>query len=731
MTISIWRYSHLALAVSSFIFLALASVTGIILAYNAVDEKIPSYNVQGFNNIKLSESIPALKKVYPEITSLSVDEKKFITLEGFNENGDATEAYIHPLTGKILGIPKKQTPFMQWVTELHRSLFLHSTGRFFIGLTAFLLTLITLSGIILVIKRQQGFRRFFTKVIKENFAQYYHVTLGRLSLIPILIIALTGTYLSLVRLGIFPEKKISHNFTLNEDVTGKAKAPEDIAVFKQVLLSEIKTIEFPFADDPEEYYTLKMKDREIVVDQFTGEKISEIKYPFTTLLANLSLNLHTGRTNILWAIILAMAAFNILFFIYSGFAITFKRTSGKIKNKHKANESEFILLAGSENGSTLGFARAIHQQLLAAGHSSYLTELNNYTVFTKAKHLIIFTSTYGTGEAPANARKLMQLVKKHPQNHKIHTSVVGFGSVAYENFCGFAYQVQELFDAESWCEPFLNIHTVNDKSAEQFALWIQAWSKKAHIPLTASPALFNRKPSGLQAMFITQKTPVANTCNIFTVTLRLKGRIKFSSGDLLAIYPANDNRERFYSIGKINNDIQLIVKLHTNGLGSDYLYQLTTGTSIYARVVRNVSFHFPTKAPAVAMIANGTGIAPFLGMIAQNKKTDCYLYVGLRTPYSLAAEHQHVIAENIQQGKLKNYHVAYSQTGNKEYVYTLIAHDAAFFAQLLSSGGVIMLCGSLSMQKDVLKVLEIIAADKTRKTLDFYKEKGQILTDCY
>jgi sulfite reductase (NADPH) flavoprotein alpha-component len=39
MTISIWRYSHLALAISAALFILIASITGIILAFEPISEK--------------------------------------------------------------------------------------------------------------------------------------------------------------------------------------------------------------------------------------------------------------------------------------------------------------------------------------------------------------------------------------------------------------------------------------------------------------------------------------------------------------------------------------------------------------------------------------------------------------------------------------------------------------------------------------------------------------------
>ena len=62
MTLSFWRYSHLALALFSSLFLILASVTGVILAVDAIQEKIPAYRVENFNSITLGETLPVLRK---------------------------------------------------------------------------------------------------------------------------------------------------------------------------------------------------------------------------------------------------------------------------------------------------------------------------------------------------------------------------------------------------------------------------------------------------------------------------------------------------------------------------------------------------------------------------------------------------------------------------------------------------------------------------------------------
>jgi sulfite reductase (NADPH) flavoprotein alpha-component len=732
MTLSFWRYIHLALAVFSAAFLILASVTGTILAVDAIQEKTPPYKVENFEKITLGETLPILRKAYPEITELSVDHNQFVILQAIDQDDNDVNAYIDPRTAKIVGTPIKKTEFIQWITALHRSLFLKEAGRFFVGFISFILVLISISGFALVINRQRGLRNFFSKVMKDYFAQYYHVVLGRLALVPIFIIALSGTYLTLEKFNFFMPKIDSEETTEFVKTTPISKKGTAVSVFNNTLLADVQKIEFPFSDDPEEYYIIKLKDREIEVNQITGAVVSEKRFPMTTLLSDLSLDLHTGRASIVWAILLGIASLNILFFIYSGFAMTLKRRSSRIKNKFKAEDSKFILLVGSENGSSLRFANAIHKQLIAHGEKVFLTELNNYSAYPKAEHLILFTSTHGLGDAPSNGNKFISLVNKTEQQQKIKVSVVGFGSKAYPDFCGFARDADAILAKQNWAEPILELQTVNDKSAEEFVNWVKLWSQKTGLVLSTTPSLYNHVPKDLQKLMVLDKTAISDTEHTFLLTLRANMRVKFSSGDLLAIYPANDTRERLYSIGNHNGNIQLVVKLHPSGLGSGYLYGVEPGSIIKARIIKNTAFHFPEKASKVALISNGTGIAPFLGMIEQNKKkTEIHLYSGFRKETETVLGYKKFTTESIQKQQLKSFHLALSREAEHYHVMDLIKRDAAFFTDLLIQGGVVMICGSLAMQKDVETVLDTLCLSRTTMGISDYKAKGQVLTDCY
>ena len=72
MTISIWRYSHLTLAISSFLFILTAAVTGIILAFEPISNQLKPFAIQNAEEISISKTIGSLKNEYDEIISFKV-----------------------------------------------------------------------------------------------------------------------------------------------------------------------------------------------------------------------------------------------------------------------------------------------------------------------------------------------------------------------------------------------------------------------------------------------------------------------------------------------------------------------------------------------------------------------------------------------------------------------------------------------------------------------------------
>lgn len=726
MTLSIWRYSHLTLAVSSFLFIIIAAVTGIILAFEPISNQLEPYAISDLSDTNVATLLYHLEEEYEETISVTIDTHNYVSVDVITKEGGSEQFYINPITGKKIGELKEKAPLFKFATSLHRSLFLKSTGRLLVGFVSFLLFLITLSGIILIIKRQGSIRQFLAKVTWENFNQYFHVILGRWFLIPILIITITGVYLSIEKFNLLPKEKITHDIDFEKISESPKQSISSFDIFKSTKLSEVKKIEFPFSPDVEDYFLLQLKSKELTVNQITGEVLSEVTYPFTKLASYYSLILHTGQGSIIWSLVLLLASAVMLFFIYSGFAMTFERRKGKTKNKYQKNECEYVILVGSENGSTKRFAKMLYQALLLSDKKVYVANMNAYTNYPKMKYMLVLAATYGDGDAPANATKFLKLLTNTTVNtHSFSHAVVAFGSLSYAKYCQFGKDVQQLLMLKDNTDTLLPLHMVNNKSFESFSEWTSALATKIDTELLLDKKIITSRKKTNSFVLKERQEIKGNTDETFLLSFEGVGK-KFTSGDLLGIYPNQETHERLYSIANINDRILLSVKKHEYGVCSNYLYNLQIGDCIDAYVEKNISFHFPKKATKVIMIATGTGIAPFLGMLQNTGSTVVDLYFGLRNKESLTLYEKVLLKE-----KLSNLHLAFSREATeKVYVQDLILSHIEEVLSDLESGTVLMICGSIAMQNAVFSILEE-GLQKRGKTLSFYEKRKQILVDCY
>lgn len=733
MTLSIWRYSHLALAVSSFLFLIVVAVTGIILAFEPIQTEWKQIEIPTAADVSLAQTMDALQANYLEILELSVTKNGKVQASVITDEGDVADFYINPLTAEKVAEIEEQSTVYQFAKTLHRSLFLKSTGRFFIALTSFLLCIITITGGVLIVKRQQGFQKIFHKIIKDNFWQHAHTYFGRLFLIPIILLSCTGVVLALFQFRILEHATLQHQIKEELLVDHPAVALSDFPILKHTLLSEVKSIDFPFSTDVEDYYQLNLEDREILVNQYTGAVLSERLYPFSEIAYQWSLHTHTGEKSVIWAFILLLSTVSILFFIVSGFKLTFKRRKGSIKNKYKASESTHIILVGSESGSTFPFAIWLQKQLIQSGKKVFVAEMNAYETYPQLEQLFILTATYGVGEAPVNATQFLSKLNNVQQSN-FKFAVVGFGSFAYADYCQFAYDVEQALLQLPNAKPILHMHTVNNKSAESFNQWLLQYGQiSGFYPDAFQTTQLTGKATKKKNYTVVSRTQLQKEHQTFLMVLEPPKEAKFKSGDLLAIAPSKTTHDRLYSVGmNAEGHILLSIKLHEKGLCSGYLNELVVGDQLKASLVKNKDFRFPKKASNVIMVATGTGIAPFLGMLAENtKQQPIHLFWGAKNAAAFDL-YQDIIETQLANKHLSQFIPAYSRaSANKVYVQDQLQAQASLIAEIFSNGGVVMICGSVVMQKSVLEVLAAICKNHCNKNLSYYQQKGQLLMDCY
>ena len=154
------------------------------------------------------------------------------------------------------------------------------------------------------------------------------------------------------------------------------------------------------------------------------------------------------------------------------------------------------------------------------------------------------------------------------------------------------------------------------------------------------------------------------------------------------------------------------------------------GSIFFGKVKKNKKFHFANQNKEVILIANCTGIAPFLGMLNENtNQIPTHLFWGGRKKSSFKL-YKDFIEKAIRENKLSSISIDYYREINeKKYVQELIEQNPEIVIRVLSQNGVIMICGSLAMEADVKKILSSITM--SRMNLELEKFKNQIRTDCY
>lgn len=723
----IGRYSHFILAVSSSLFVFLATVTGIILAFEPIQSHFSSQSID-WEEQTIADLLPQLLEKCDELLEISIEDNRWIKVDAISENKNYDGSfYISPQNAEIIEKTEEKQGFFKFITILHRSLFIHKTGRIIVGIHAFLLALLTLSGLILVLKKQNGWSNFFKSNPKEDFAPFYHTLLGKWFLLPIFVVCLSAVFLSLHRFDLLPQATESKTVFQTEKSENKKWA--DFKIFKETQLNQFKKLEIPFSTDEKDYLILSLEDKTLYINQKTGDVAEEISAPWTEKLRQFSFAVHTGQHLPLWAIALGLSGLGILFFMYSGTLISVKRLKGQFKNKYTAEQAEFIVLFGSENGSTRQYALQFYQSLLQQEKKVYLQRLNAYELFPQMTHLVIFTSTYGDGEAPANADGFIKKLGQIEQEKNFYFAVVALGSKSYRQFCKFGKELDEKLNKQHKSVKLIEVKLIDNQSVRALNHWAEKWKEKTRQVVEFKP--LKRQKNKNHQLQLVQKQKINDEGEItFLLTFKLMKKVKFRSGDLLSILPPGASRARKYSIGKIGEDkILLSVKKHAQGLCSSYLYQRKEGEIIPSEIQQNTLFHCNPQASSLSFIANGTGIAPFLGMLNEGDNSK-FLYWGGKRQQSYQL-YQSRLENDKKQGKIEEIHLAFSRENKLEYVQKYVQKDSQKLVERLTNGGEIMICGSVEMAKEVLTILADALTKHSEHTIENYLATQQIKIDSY
>lgn len=109
MTLSIWRYCHLGFALTFSAFILIASLTGIILAIEPIEEELDNkIDTRLINKQTVAKTIKILKNSYKEVYSFEINTHNKAIADVVLKNGDNKRVYINPINGKEIGPVKER-----------------------------------------------------------------------------------------------------------------------------------------------------------------------------------------------------------------------------------------------------------------------------------------------------------------------------------------------------------------------------------------------------------------------------------------------------------------------------------------------------------------------------------------------------------------------------------------------------------------------------------------------
>lgn len=729
------RKLHSLIGLIATILVVILSITAVILSVNPIIERSESM-IAGTSSISVAELMGKLESHYPNAEQIQRKPSGNIVVY-FTEGDKAGADLINPITGEMIGT-YSSSPVMSWVKNMHRSYLLDTTGRAAAGIAAFLMLLLTISGLLMLVKQLGGWHQIL-KPVQGPLYQRLHSQVGRIAVLGLMLSSITGLYMSAVTFELIPDYQ-SEEPIFPDSVNGGIPAPvNSLSAFKNIPITELRELVYPYQGDRSDVYSITTNQGSGFVDQSTGQLLSYETYNNKQKLYELIYMLHTGEG--LWwlALLLGISALAVPVMAWTGIQIWWsrKQSATTIKNNANASRADTIILVGSESNSTWGFAKTLHDALYSAGYVVHTDSMNSFRdCYSSAKRMFILTSTYGNGDAPESANQFLSHLDKFSIPPQFPVAILGFGDRQFAGFCQFSKTVESTLISKGW-QQLLPLETINRQSAQEFARWGHTVGEALNIKLNL--AHIPTHPNSMK-MELVERVDYGEAVQSPTTIFRFKAFStnkliahaklpSFEAGDLVGILPPGSDIPRLYSLASESKDnvLEICVRLQQEGVCSSYLHSLSPGDTIDAFIKQNLSFRPSSGKAPIILVGAGTGIAPLIGFIRQNKAHRCiHLYWGGRRPDSDFL-YEAELNGFLKDKRLTKLNAAFSRIEKRAYVQDKIANNGDEIRQLITQGGQILVCGGRNMANSVTAELDKVMAPlgmdvKKLKALGRYRE---------
>lgn len=714
-----WKVIHRWLGLTAGTLAVVLGLTGALLALDPVQQawQAPA----AASDLPVATLVARVTRTVAGVEEIRRLPSGAIVVFGFA--GEQAQAhYVDPADGRVLGA-WQPSALPRWVKNLHRSLLLGDTGRWAAAGTALAMALISLSALVLLLRRMGGWRRLAARV-RGSLAQRLHVLTGRVVLALLLLTALTALTMSASTLGL-----VALDAGAEPDVVSvlpvasgqpaqQALAGAQLPLLQSLSVGDLRKLNFPDATDPADTWKVLASQGAGWIDRYSGQTLAWQDATLAQRIYDWAVVLHTGEGAWPWAVVLALVGASVLLFWWSGMVIWWqaRRQTPRLTGNSPLAQADVLIFVASEGGSTWGFAQALHDALTRSGHRVHTSALEHFQTTPATRQVLVLAATYGEGQAPAHAKDALERIAQRSA-HAVPVTVLGFGDRQYPAFCAFAQALEQTLRAQGW-PALMPLECIHQQSAQQFARWGKALAQALGEPLVLD--YVPRVPPTTALTLVARQDYRAHSDEP-TAILRFawpaqNGGVRlarFAAGDLVGIVPPGSAVPRYYSLASGWEDgfLEICVRQLPGGLCSTHLLGLQPGDRIAAFIRPNPGFALPRTRRPVLLIGAGTGVAPLAGFIRRNdRRIPMHLYFGGRDPaqdYYFGPEIQRWLGE----GRLARVQTAFSRVPEGGgYVQEALRRDAERLRSLLAQGALVRVCGSRAMARGVAETLDELLA---------------------
>ena len=135
-----------------------------------------------------------------------------------------------------------------------------------------------------------------------------------------------------------------------------------------VPVRELRKLNFPAADDPADTWQVTTTRGQGWIDRHSGQTLAWQDAGTAQRINEWAVLLHTGQGAWVWALVLGLVGLSIPLFWATGLILWWQMRSQRPRIAHNSApaQADTLIFVASENGSTWGFAQALHEALVRA-----------------------------------------------------------------------------------------------------------------------------------------------------------------------------------------------------------------------------------------------------------------------------------------------------------------------------------------------------------------------------